>query len=61
VQHIMQLAPTTHFVKPGSAIPLRAAGFDLVWPQLLPLAAIGGAALFAFPLARLRKTMAQMA
>ena len=60
VQHVMQLAPTTHFVKLGSAILFRGAGLDVVWPQFLALALIGSA-LFAFSLARFRKTIAQMA
>ena len=60
VQQVMQIAPTTHFVKLGSAILFRGAGFDVVWPQFLALAAIG-AALFAFSLARFRKTITQMA
>ena len=59
VQHVMQIAPTTHFVKLGSAILFRGAGFDVVWPQLAALAVIG-AALFAFSLTRFRKTIAQM-
>ena len=60
VQHVMQIAPTTHFVNLGSAILFRGAGFDVVWPQFVALAVIG-AALFAFSLARFRKTIAQMA
>ena len=60
VQDVMQVAPTTHFVKLGSAILFRGAGFDVVWPQFLALAVIG-AVLFAFSLARFRKTIAQMA
>lgn len=60
VQHVMQIAPTTHFVRLGSAILFRGAGFEVVWPQFAALAAIG-AALFALSLARFRKTIAQMA
>ena len=60
VQTIMQIAPTVHFARLGSAILFRGAGIDVVWPQLLALAVIG-AALFAFSLARFRKTIAQMA
>ena len=60
VQDVMQVAPTTHFVKLGSAILFRGAGFDVVWPQFVALAVIG-AVLFAFSLARFRKTIAQMA
>ncbi|HKE95144.1 MAG TPA: ABC transporter permease [Povalibacter sp.] len=60
VQLVMQLAPTTHFVSLGGAILFRGAGFDIVWPQFVALAVIG-AGLFAFSLARFRKTIAQMA
>ena len=34
----MQFAPTTHFVSFAQAVLYRAAGFDIVWPQLLALA-----------------------
>ena len=60
VQDIMQVAPTTHFVALGQAILFRGAGLDVVWPQFVALGVIGGA-LFAFSLARFRKTIAQMA
>ncbi|MBS0614055.1 MAG: ABC transporter permease [Proteobacteria bacterium] len=60
VQDVMQVAPTTHFVKLGSAILFRGAGIDVVWPQFLALAAIG-AGLFAFSLARFRKAISEMA
>ena len=60
VQHVMQVAPTTHFVKLGSAILFRGAGLDVVWSQFFALAIIG-AALFAFSLARFRKTLSKMA
>lgn len=60
VQWVMQAAPTTHFVDLGGAILFRGAGLGVVWPQFLALAAIG-AVLFAFSLARFRKTITQMA
>lgn len=60
VQTVMQAAPTTHFVRLGSAILFRGAGFDVVWPHFLMLGVIG-MALFLFSLARFRKTIAQMA
>ena len=60
VQWVMQAAPTTHFVNLGGAILFRGAGFDVVWPQFLALVVIG-AVLFAFSLARFRKTISQMA
>ncbi len=52
---IMQASPSTHFVSFAQAILYRGAGFDVVWPQFLAVAAIGGlffaAALFRFRLA----------
>jgi ABC-2 type transport system permease protein len=60
VQHLMLAAPTTHFVAAGQAILYRSAGIDVVWPQLLAIAAIG-ATLFAISLRRFRATIAQMA
>lgn len=59
VRTIMLAAPNTHFVSLSQAILFRGAGFDVVWPQLLALVAIGGA-LFAFSLARFRKTLGTM-
>jgi len=60
VQFIMLGAPNTHYVALAQAILYRGAGFAVVWPQFLSLAVIG-AALFAFSLARFRKTLAAMA
>ncbi|MBY0241485.1 MAG: ABC transporter permease, partial [Burkholderiaceae bacterium] len=60
VQALMQAAPTTHFVAAGQAILYRSAGADVVWPQMLAIAAIG-AILFALSLRRFRATIAQMA
>ncbi len=60
VQFVMLAAPTTHFVKLSQAILYRGAGFLVVWPQFVALAAIG-ATLFALSLARFRKTLAAMA
>jgi ABC-2 type transport system permease protein len=52
---IMQASPSTHFVSFAQAILYRGAGFDVVWPRFLAVAAIGGlffgAALFRFRLA----------
>ena len=59
VRAIMQFAPTTHFVSFAQAILYRGAGFDVVWPQFLAIAAIGSA-LFAGALARFRRTVADM-
>jgi ABC-2 type transport system permease protein len=59
VQRVMLLAPTTHFVSLGQAVLFRGAGFSVVWPQFLTLAAIG-ASFFAISLSRFRKTITQM-
>jgi ABC-2 type transport system permease protein len=60
VQDVMLAAPTTHFVAAGQAILYRGAGIDVVWPQLLAIAAIGGV-LFVASLSRFRKSISQMA
>jgi ABC-2 type transport system permease protein len=60
VQNIMLAAPTTHFIQLAQGVLYRGAGLDVVWPQLLWLAVIGGV-LFALSLSRFRKTIAQMA
>jgi ABC-2 type transport system permease protein len=59
VQDVMLAAPTTHFVSMAQAILFRGAGFDVVWPQFLALAAIG-AVLFAFALFRFRKAVSEL-
>jgi len=41
VQNLMLAAPTTHFVSMAQAILYRGAGLEVVWPQMLALAAIG--------------------
>ncbi|MDP3256730.1 ABC transporter permease [Bosea sp. (in: a-proteobacteria)] len=56
VQVIMLAAPNTHFVMLAQAILYRGAGFSVVWPQFLALVGIG-AALFAFALARFRRSL----
>ena len=52
VMDLMLAAPTTHFVSMAQAILYRGAGLEVVWPQMLALAAIGtvffGAALALF-------------
>ncbi|MBN1142760.1 MAG: ABC transporter permease [Deltaproteobacteria bacterium] len=59
VQYLMLAAPNTHFVMLAQAILYRAAGMAVVWPQFVSLALIG-VALFAFSLARFRKSLATM-
>src|SRR5262249_12886760 len=60
IQTVMLVAPTTHFVLLAQAILYRAAGFDVVWPHFLALAAIG-TALFGAALARFRKAISLVA
>jgi ABC-2 type transport system permease protein len=60
VQHVMLVAPTTHFVMLSQGILFRGAGLDVVWPQFLALAMIG-TTFFGIALARFRTTITQMA
>lgn len=60
VQHVMLLAPTTHFVSFAQAILYRGAGFSIVWPQFLAIVLIG-AMFFGIALARFRKVIGTMA
>ena len=39
---LMQASPSTHFVSFAQAILYRGAGLDVVWPQFLAVALIGG-------------------
>jgi ABC-2 type transport system permease protein len=55
---IMQASPSTHFVSFAQAILYRGAGFDVVWPQFVAVAAIGGL-FFVTALFRFRRTTAQ--
>ena len=56
VQHIMLAAPTTHFVELAQAILFRGAGVEVIWPQLLALAGIGGV-FFVGALGGLRRSL----
>jgi ABC-2 type transport system permease protein len=58
LQQVMQLSPSTHFVKLAQSILFRGAGLDLVWRHLVPIAAIGGA-LFVVAWLRFRRVIAQ--
>jgi ABC-2 type transport system permease protein len=49
-------SPTPHFVSFSQGVLYRGAGLDMVWPDLLRIAAIGSA-YFAFALARFRKVI----
>jgi len=53
----MQASPSTHFVSFAQAILYRGAGLDVVWPEFVIVAAIGGL-FFAFAVFRFRKAAA---
>ena len=59
LQNIMQISPSTHFVKYAQAILFRGAGIDVVWPEFLLVFAIA-IAFFAFSAIRFRKSIARM-
>jgi ABC-2 type transport system permease protein len=42
LQVVMQASPSTHFVSFAEAILYRGAGIEVVWPQFLVVAVIGG-------------------
>jgi ABC-2 type transport system permease protein len=54
----MQLSPSTHFVSFAQAILYRGAGLDIVWPQFVAVALIGGL-FFGLALLRFRSVAAQ--
>lgn len=60
VQDVMLVAPTTHFVSAAQAVLYRGAGLDVVWPQLLAIAAIG-TVLFGVSLKRFRESITGLA
>ncbi|WP_414473899.1 ABC transporter permease [Microvirga sp. M2] len=39
---VLQVSPTVHFVTFAQAVLYRGAGFDVVWPEFLIIAMIGG-------------------
>lgn len=59
VQHLMLIAPTTHFVQIGQAVLFRGAGLAVVWPYFLALLLIGGG-FFLISLKRFRNTITKM-
>lgn len=59
LQHVMSLAPTTHFTELGQAILYRGADIGIVWPSMVWLIAIG-AAFFALALRQFRRAIVQM-
>lgn len=58
LQHLMQLSPSTHYVKLAQGILYRAAGVDIVWPQMVAVGGIG-AAFLALALLRFRSMLAR--
>src|ERR1700684_4351279 len=54
----MQLSPSTHFVSFAQAILYRGAGLDVVWPEFLTVAGIGGL-FFGLAIMRFRSVAAQ--
>jgi ABC-2 type transport system permease protein len=56
LQDAMQIFPTPHFVGFAQAVLYRAAGLDIVWPELLVMAIIS-AFYFAASGVRFRKTL----
>ncbi len=57
---IMEASPSTHFVSFAQSILYRGAGIDIVWPQFLFVAGVGGLFLLLAVL-RFRSTAAQTA
>jgi ABC-2 type transport system permease protein len=57
LQTVMQLSPSTHFVKFAQSVLFRGAGIDLVWRHLLPVAGIG-LLLFSAAWLRFRRAIA---
>lgn len=55
LQVIMQISPTTHYQEFISAVLIREAGIETVWPQLAAIIAIG-TVLFIGAMMRFRKT-----
>ena len=57
LQYVMRIvSPTPHFVAFAQAVLYRGAGFSIVWPWLLAIAAIGSV-YFAFSLQRFRRVI----
>jgi ABC-2 type transport system permease protein len=55
----MQASPSTHFVSFAQAILYRGAGIDVVWPQFVFVAGVGGI-FFLLAVLRFRATAAQV-
>jgi ABC-2 type transport system permease protein len=57
---VMQASPSTHFVSFAQSILYRGAGLDVVWPQFLAVALIGGL-FFVLSVLRFRSVASQTA
>lgn len=57
-QIVMKALPSTHFVAVSQAVLYRGAGLDIIWPQLLLIAA-QGAAFLALALHRFKAMLAR--
>jgi ABC-2 type transport system permease protein len=55
---VMQASPSTHFVSFAQSILYRGAGIDVVWPEFLAVALIGGL-FFSLAILRFRSVAAQ--
>jgi ABC-2 type transport system permease protein len=58
LQIVMEVSPSTHFVSFAQAILYRGAGLDVVWPEFLAVALMGGL-FFGLALLRFRRVSAQ--
>jgi ABC-2 type transport system permease protein len=58
LQIVMQASPSTHFVSFAQAILYRGAGLDVVWPEFLAVALMGGL-FFGLAVLRFRRVSAQ--
>lgn len=56
LQNAMQISPSTHYVRFAQGVLYRGAGLDVLWPDLLAVAAIGGLYL-SIAAARFRGTL----
>jgi ABC-2 type transport system permease protein len=54
----VQASPSTHFVSFAQSILYRGAGLDVVWPEFVLVALIGGL-FFALAIVRFRSVAAQ--
>lgn len=58
LQYLMQVSPSTHYVRLAQGILYRAAGLSIVWPQMLAVGGIG-AGFLALALLRFRTMLAR--